>query len=23
MISCTQIDWYHEWPQDALIGVAN
>lgn len=23
IISCTQIDWYHEWPQDALIGVAN
>lgn len=22
IISCTQIDWYHEWPQDALIGVS-
>jgi len=22
IISCTQMDWFHEWPRDALIGVA-
>lgn len=22
IINCTQIDWFHEWPKDALIGVA-
>jgi dynein heavy chain len=22
LISSTNIDWFHEWPQDALIGVA-
>jgi len=22
IINCTQIDWFHEWPQDALIDVA-
>lgn len=23
IINCTQIDWFHEWPKDALIGVAD
>jgi len=23
VISCTQMDWFHEWPRDALIDVAN
>jgi dynein heavy chain len=23
LINCTSIDWFHEWPEDALIGVAN
>jgi len=23
LINCTCIDWFHEWPEDALIGVAN
>lgn len=23
LINCTQSDWFHEWPEDALIGVAN
>jgi len=23
LINCTSIDWFHEWPRDALIGVAN
>lgn len=22
LINCTSIDWFHEWPEDALIGVA-
>ena len=22
IINCTSIDWFHEWPRDALIGVA-
>lgn len=22
IINCTQIDWFHEWPQEALISVA-
>jgi len=22
LINCTAIDWFHPWPQDALIGVA-
>jgi dynein heavy chain len=22
LITCTNIDWFHEWPRDALIGVA-
>ena len=22
LINCTSIDWFFEWPQDALIGVA-
>jgi dynein heavy chain, axonemal len=22
LINCTTIDWFHEWPEDALIGVA-
>ena len=22
IINCTQIDWFHEWPKEALIGVA-
>lgn len=23
IINCTSIDWFHDWPEDALIGVAN
>lgn len=23
IINCTSIDWFHEWPRDALIDVAN
>lgn len=23
LINCTSIDWFHEWPEDALIGVAD
>jgi len=23
LINCTAIDWFHPWPQDALVGVAN
>lgn len=23
LINCSSIDWFHEWPEDALIGVAN
>jgi dynein heavy chain len=23
LINCTTIDWFHPWPEDALIGVAN
>jgi len=23
LINCTSIDWFHEWPRDALIGVAD
>lgn len=23
LINCTSIDWFHPWPEDALIGVAN
>lgn len=23
LINCTQIDWFHAWPRDALIDVAN
>lgn len=23
LINCTSIDWFHDWPEDALIGVAN
>uniref|UniRef100_A0A7S3JKK7 Uncharacterized protein n=1 Tax=Euplotes harpa TaxID=151035 RepID=A0A7S3JKK7_9SPIT len=23
IINCTQVDWFHEWPKDALIGVAS
>jgi dynein heavy chain len=23
LINSTKIDWFHEWPEDALIGVAN
>jgi len=23
LINSTSIDWFHEWPEDALIGVAN
>jgi dynein heavy chain len=23
LINCTSIDWFHDWPQDALIDVAN
>ena len=22
LINCTSIDWFHEWPEDALLGVA-
>lgn len=22
VINCTQIDWFHDWPKDALVGVA-
>lgn len=22
LINCTSIDWFHEWPEDALIGVS-
>lgn len=22
IINCTQINWFHEWPQEALISVA-
>lgn len=22
LINCTSIDWFHEWPEDALVGVA-
>lgn len=22
LISCTQVDWFHAWPRDALVGVA-
>ena len=22
LINCTQIDWFHAWPRDALVGVA-
>jgi dynein heavy chain len=22
LINATSIDWFHEWPEDALIGVA-
>lgn len=23
LINCTSIDWFHAWPRDALVGVAN
>lgn len=23
LINCTTIDWFHAWPRDALVGVAN
>jgi dynein heavy chain len=23
LINCTQLDWFHEWPRDALVGVAD
>ena len=23
IINCTSIDWFHAWPRDALVGVAN
>jgi len=23
LINCTSMDWFHEWPRDALIDVAN
>lgn len=23
LINCTTQDWFHEWPEEALIGVAN
>lgn len=23
LINNTSIDWFHEWPEDALVGVAN
>jgi dynein heavy chain len=23
LINCTSIDWFHSWPRDALVGVAN
>lgn len=23
LISCTSIDWFHGWPRDALVDVAN
>ena len=22
-VNCTTIDWFHEWPQDALLEVAD
>lgn len=22
LINCTQLDWFHDWPRDALVGVA-
>ena len=22
IISCTTIDWFHEWPQEALVSVS-
>jgi dynein heavy chain len=22
LINCTSIDWFHDWPQDALVDVA-
>ncbi len=23
LVNCTNIDWFHEWPEEALVSVSN